>query len=530
MSVTTKTILLLSFTLLFFACAKPKSEMSATKPVTSFQEFQQFAEEAHTVAETKNDNECDKNCQQLRQEFRYVVYVGKQVYCYWDRKKEETQRDFSALATDLEAKIHNDISVTDYYLLLRKWAAAFHDGHVNVLNKDDMSSMEIYTTPDLRLEVSAAATEREKVFVSESKIPGLQVGDEVVKLNGKPIKDAISEVETEVSGSTSRMRRFFGVRRLVDTIGIDQGAHSLEVQVAREGKVFTIARKVELNTSPGKKEDKEATGIDNLKVSILPGNIGYFRLDGFTGSQDDALIDHAMERLSKTSSLILDLRKNGGGDLSGDRILARLSNVRLYRYVTSENISPFVLAMRPIYALLNPSSKDSGYAEWAPKEVIPSKYYGDKKVVALISPNCFSACDTFVAGLKSNHLATLVGEGTGGGTGTPLIFELPVSANKFRYSIVRGKTSDGKWIEGNGTAPDVLVEVSGEDKKNNKDRALEIAIEMAGKANGTQSVDASSIASEIQESFEPIGRQPLELSVTKMEHLELARFFRVDEI
>ncbi|HEY8270846.1 MAG TPA: hypothetical protein VIG33_08135, partial [Pseudobdellovibrionaceae bacterium] len=74
---------------------------------------------------------CDEKCVSLKKEFRYVVYVGQQIYCYWDEKKKETGSDFDQIAADIESRISSTTSAQDYYLLLMEWAASFHDGHVN---------------------------------------------------------------------------------------------------------------------------------------------------------------------------------------------------------------------------------------------------------------------------------------------------------------------------------------------------------------------------------------------------------------
>jgi C-terminal processing protease CtpA/Prc len=99
-----------------------------------------------------------------------------------------------------------------------------------------------------------------------------------------------------------------------------------------------------------------------------------------------------------------------------------------------------------------------------------STYKG--KVYALTSAYCFSACDTFVSALQENKLATIVGEGTGGGTGTPHVFELPISGLRFRYSVAQGLTAVKKtFIEGVGTLPDITIiptieeRIAGEDQQ-----------------------------------------------------------------
>jgi C-terminal processing protease CtpA/Prc len=182
--------------------------------------------------------------------------------------------------------------------------------------------------------------------------------------------------------------------------------------------------------------------------------------------------------------LLLDLRKNGGGDQSGNAILARLASASIIRYQVSERVSDFTLHDRTEYFAL-PGSPGDLFARWHNLRVSPiadpSKLYLNKPVMALTSPNCFSACDTFASALKTNHLATMLGEATGGGTGTPLVFELPFSKMRFRYSVVRGHTATGEAIEGVGTSPDTVLEPTQAERVKGHDTQLLSALGMLAK-------------------------------------------------
>ncbi len=455
-------------TVSFGACAPGKSD-TGPKPM-SFQTFALL--ENQDLSTTTTD--CSTICQSRRQEFRYIVYVGKQIYCYWDRKRADTGTDFVALATQIENTITDQSSVTDYYLAGRRWASAFHDGHVNMMLKTDQSEIEIYSAP-VRMELLAPGTDHEKLVISEATAGfGASVGDEVVTINDVPAKAAVDVSELMTSGSTARMRRFFGARRLVDGYGVSQALplrltlnHLGSVRQTEIPRSVTLAARPVPATGPG----ADSTGLATIQAKVLPGNIGYLRADGFGGSQGYFLLGQAMDRLSQTRGMILDMRKNGGGDQSGDAILGRLISQTVTRYNISEKISDFLLASRPelFTTLWNPGDE---FSEWHPLEVKPIGTAYGKPVYVLIGPNCFSACDTFVAALKSNHLATVVGEGSGGGTGSPLVFDLPVSGFQFRYGVVRGKTSANEWIEGSGTQPDVSLEVTQTERANGTDQQL----------------------------------------------------------
>ena len=484
------------------ACAKSGGNAASVPGSTQLISFESFkqAEKSQKPDSTPPAN-CAKTCQDRRQEFRYVVYAGHQIYCYWDLKGADTHTDFAQLATSVESLITDATTQSDYYLILRQWASAFHDGHVNVMTKSDLSGLEVYTAP-IRVEVLAPATDHEKLIVAavmsgNGMAIGLSVGDQITAINGVPAGDALTAAAAAASsGSTERMRRYWAGRRLVDVIGSENGSQPfvLSIRPVNGGaeKTVVLFRNVEIDPKPGFAPGSADSGIEYISAQILPDSIGYLRLDAFEGEQDEYLISEAMDRLSGTRGLVIDLRKNGGGDLSGDRIIERLANQVVTRYKRSEHLSDYLTALEPSLFNLTPDSTGQ-FALWHDLTVSPDSahHYGNP-VVALISPYCFSACDTFSAALRGNNLATFVGEPTGGGTGTPMVFDLPISPLSFRYSTIRGETPSGDLIEGNGTSPDIYLEPTAEDRALGKDTQLQKAIEVVeSRITGTPVAGAS---------------------------------------
>lgn len=525
---------------LLFLClfALAPSALAAKPAVLSFADFQKL--EARQGLAAMADENCggrptvvpEVSCRQLRQEFRYVVYVGKQIYCYWEEKKAEIGTDFEALAHDLEATITDDTSYSEFFLILRRWAAAFHDGHVNALSNPDASQLEIYSSP-VRLEVFAPATANEKLVVQSvaGALGNVAAGDEVLEVNGVPARLAISAAERAyASGSTAAMRRRSTARRIVDVLGSRLGLEPLSLKVMHKGveEFVNIPRNAELNLppKPGTPEKGDEDSSKLISAQVMPGGIGYLRIDAFIGNMG-ALLDVAMDRLRNTKGLVIDVRQNGGGDLSGSRLLARLlapGSGKVARYKVSHRNSDYLLAKRPYYFL---DGIDAGlpFAPWSDIGVEPApakKSYAGKPVAVLTASACFSACDTFVAALRAHGLATVIGENTGGGTGSPLEIELPHTNLGFRYSVVRGLTARDEVIEGRGTAPDLYVEMRPEDRFAGKDLQLEAALRYVSEHSG---------APVPPEGMRPVAfpEQRLDISPTRAEDSMLRRLTRAVE-
>lgn len=177
------------------------------------------------------------------------------------------------------------------------------------------------------------------------------------------------------------------------------------------------------------------------KVERLPGNIGYLNLRGFMPADfAGETCAAAMNFLSNTDALILDLRQNGGGEPAMVALLCS--------YLFGEE----PVHLNDLY--FRPTDKTEEF--WTLKSV-PGKRYVGKDVYVLTSNRTFSGAEECAYNLKNLKRATIVGETTGGGAhpgGTERIndhFAVFVPSGRAINPIT--KTN---W-EGTGVAPDVSV-------------------------------------------------------------------------
>ena len=190
-------------------------------------------------------------------------------------------------------------------------------------------------------------------------------------------------------------------------------------------------------------------------------NLGYLRIGSFGGDQSVfEVIDEIIERFELKDGIIIDVRSNGGGsDTNGGIIASRFADQkRLHRRFKYRN---------------GPEATD--FTPWFDDHVEPDGVQFSKPVAVLTNRGCFSSTEDFILAMRIMPQVQIVGGITGGGSGNPIMRELP-NGWLFRLSTWILATPDFETYEEIGLAPDVLVTISEEDAANEKDTILEEAI------------------------------------------------------
>lgn len=143
-----------------------------------------------------------------------------------------------------------------------------------------------------------------------------------------------------------------------------------------------------------------------VKVDRLDGNVGYLDLRGFMEpSTDDGKAEEAavaaMNKLADADALIIDLRKNGGGNPGMIQLLTT--------YLYDEGSKPIHLNT------FHHRERNETIETWT-RETVPGRRFGKSKPVYVLTSNrTFSAAEEFTYNLRNLQRATVVGEVTGGG-------------------------------------------------------------------------------------------------------------------
>jgi hypothetical protein len=192
------------------------------------------------------------------------------------------------------------------------------------------------------------------------------------------------------------------------------------------------------------------------EIKILPGNIGYFKFNGFsydTDAYEPAI--GAMSCLANVDALIIDLRTNGGG-------------------------SPEMVQFLCSYFLDNPrkhlnsfSYKDADkLTQYWTYTYLPGRRLDKVDLYLLTSARTFSAAEEFTYNLKNMKRAVVIGETTGGGAHDN---KFVILSDNFEMSLPFARAvnpiTKTNWEEV-GVEPDIKVSA---------DRALDKALVMASK-------------------------------------------------
>lgn len=197
-----------------------------------------------------------------------------------------------------------------------------------------------------------------------------------------------------------------------------------------------------------------------LKYIILDDNVGYVRCETFEDGIGDGNVSAMLNALASCNGLIIDVRGNGGGQLTSAQTLAsHFTNEKLHvgyvSHKTGRGRNDFS-SPRAVY--LDPASDG---LRW------------QKPVVVLTNRAVFSAANDFVKCMKQCDNVTVMGDQTGGGSGMPFNSELP-NGWTVRYSAVVFYDKDMQHTEF-GIQPDIQLEMSGTDIMQKKDTYIEKA-------------------------------------------------------
>lgn len=283
------------------------------------------------------------------------------------------------------------------------------------------------------------------------KRAGKVVG-KILLIDGQKPEQILLEQIKRISGSTKQFLRYRASLFLLTK----QDSEPAILKLKRGGKIIF------LKLPRIKIEEKSMT--NPVIAKILKGRIGYLQVKFWSGNISGELLDQKIGFFlkNKIKVLIIDVRGNpGGNSLVAGALVAHFFDKKVLFSITKTRIS-----------------KDSLKVKTSWNFVEPAKPYVEVPIILLVDVVCFSSNEYFIAGLKDNKRAILIGEATGGGSGNSQKFRFPYKDSFFELLV-------STWVflrpnkiplERKGIEPHMVVRPTLAGMKRNYDEVLARAV------------------------------------------------------
>ena len=342
----------------------------------------------------------------------------------------------------------------EFYALMSRMTGELHDAHTrfnspeqwrNIRKQQGVGSGLSLDEIDGRIVVTSIRPDSNAAHV------GIEPGMILQSVDGKPVAERVAEIESAKSASsTSRATRMFTYSRLL------AGPPDTEIKLGLEradGSSFeTDVRRQVYSSAP------------NLATDTTPSGNAYIRFDGFQPSITKEF-RQALERFRNSPGLIVDLRRNGGGDLGVLVPIAGYFFDKKTLFAKDETrsgkpLSEFAGVLRLPLDLYVGRSGDQIYSG---------------PVVILIDSRSASSSEVFAAGMQDSQRARIVGSQSCGcvlGIAKPRVMK---GGGVLEMSEVLWFSPKGRRLEGTGILPDQTVTPTLKSLQRKEDPALEAA-------------------------------------------------------
>jgi carboxyl-terminal processing protease len=364
-------------------------------------------------------------------------------------------------------------NVYEYFRMLSSFTAELKDGHTMVYTPphywDQIDSPPVrYVKHDGKRFVTA---------VDESLKDQIPIGSEITGLNGKTWDDYYNNPDFENNN-------WFGFRDSLLQLTLLSPAHrESKVVVKRNNNLLFRAKTLKWLPTP------LASSDEDFEFKSISAAVAYVTLNTFGDSTVVGDFEKAIPEIRKHRVLILDIRRNSGGN---DNYALRIA-----KYLTDK---PYIVGS--MWKARTNNSADKAWAAAGDTTLTAylhhntwDKHPGDTipiaatfprlnmQVYVLTSKSTFSAAEDFLIYLNGSKNIIRIGQTTGGSSGEPLEFHLPHGLTA-RVCAKADAFPDGMDFINVGIKPDIEVEpffsLTGEVKDAELDKALAV-IDDAGK-------------------------------------------------
>lgn len=396
----------------------------------------------------------------------------------------KSQAAINRLFDESVQQVNKNTSEREFFKTLKLILSNIEDGHLSCSVPDNLRQQ--LNEKEKYFPLSLYFTEN-KAYVDCSNLSGFPSGTEITEINGSSIfnirKKLFNYIVSDGKIETKKYWILNQSFRFYFSLVYGQFKEYKITYKNKNGQLLKTRIKAALNSNLQCKsltdnEDEKLINFEILHQNIAILTIKTFANDDLQNRKIDftVFLDSAFNKIKemKVTSLIIDLRGNGGGrDAYGSLLYSYLSDTAFHYYQQLEMSSRIL--------------EEKEHPNLSLQQ--PKKNYFSGKVYILINGLSFSATSEFCTIVKNNNRAIFIGEETGGTycgntSGKFIQTVLPYSHFTVSYATIKYTmfTIDKKNID-RGIMPDYIIKPTIEDLINKKDVQLNKTIELAKKNN-----------------------------------------------
>jgi C-terminal processing protease CtpA/Prc len=375
----------------------------------------------------------------------------------------------------------------DYYRVMERFVTCFNDGHTEL-------AYNSYWPHDLMDYFPCNISDfNKKIYITtvRKNIPGVDttwLGAEIVEIDGLPAEKYLRDsIFPYVSASTEQHKWMQGVYKIAYhyktkpfNAKIRKRNNDIEeISVKRNGETIRTENDTYAGPVPN-------YGEATVSFKFLEDSIGILTVNRFYPDEEIiSEINKSLPEIYKAKKLIIDLRRNGGGSTACARYLQSLLTPEY-----SDSILNYAWETR----VNNGVGKANGnwieeYKDYYNNRALefhePRVYHIADSIrrikcplVILASRFTFSAAEDFLVNIyEAPDRPVIIGEPTGGSTGSPLV--VPLTGKTYLRVCTRRicYPYSFKRLVNEGVIPDIIVKQNINDYLAEKDIVLEKALE-----------------------------------------------------
>jgi carboxyl-terminal processing protease len=359
----------------------------------------------------------------------------------------------------------------EFYTLMSQMTSELHDAHTRFSSPEQWKNFRRQQGVTVGFSIDDVDGKTVVTYVipgTEAAHAGIEPGMVVLRVDDMPLVERIAEIQKRrLPSSSERATRWFIYNRVF------AGSADAPVKVAlqrADGSAFEVnVRRQIYSDAP------------EVTTHVLPSGNVYIRFDGFQHMITKQFRE-ALQKFRDAPGLIVDLRRNGGGDLAvllpiagyffGKKTLFAKDSTR-----TGKPLSSYVgLFKLPLQLYVG-----------RPGEQI---YSGP--VVILVDAHSASSSEVFAAGMQDTMRAKVIGSQSCGcvlGIAKPRVMK---GGGVLEMSEVLWFSPKGRKLEGTGIIPDELVAPTMFDLQRGRDAVLAAADKSLVKAAVLESKETAS--------------------------------------